>query len=66
MNCVSPGFIKTDLLVDLSEDQLKGYKKMVPMRRFGDVGEVVDAVLFLASDKASYITGSVLDVNGGL
>ena len=66
VNCVSPGFIKTDLLEDLSEDQLKDYKKMVPMRRFGDVGEVVDAVLFLASDKASYITGSVLDVNGGL
>ena len=66
VNCVSPGFIKTDLLADLSEVQLSDYKKMVPMRRFGDVGEVVDAVLFLASDKASYITGSVLDVNGGL
>ena len=66
VNCVSPGFIMTDLLEDLSEDQLNNYKKMVPMRRFGDVGEVVEAVLFLASDKASYITGSVLDVNGGL
>lgn len=66
VNCVSPGFIKTDLLEDLSDDQLSAYKKMVPMRRFGDVGEVVEAVLFLASDKASYITGSVLEVNGGL
>ena len=66
VNCVSPGFIKTDLLEDLSEDQLSNYKKMVPMRRFGDVDEVVEAVLFLASGKASYITGSVLDVNGGL
>jgi 3-oxoacyl-[acyl-carrier protein] reductase len=38
----------------------------VPMRRFGTVAEVVDAVLFLASERASYITGSTLDVNGGL
>ena len=66
VNCVSPGFIKTDLLEDISEEQLAAYKKMVPMRRFGDVSEVVEAVLFLASDKASYITGSVLEVNGGL
>ena len=66
VNCVSPGFIKTDLLKDLSEEQLNSYKRMVPMRRFGEVGEVVQAVLFLASDRASYITGSVLDVNGGL
>jgi 3-oxoacyl-[acyl-carrier protein] reductase len=66
VNCVSPGFIKTDLLEDLSDEQLTAYKKMVPMRRFGDLGEVVEAVLFLASGKASYITGAVLDVNGGL
>ncbi len=39
---------------------------MVPMRRFGTVDEVAEAVLFLASEKASYITGSVLEVNGGL
>ena len=65
-NCVSPGFIQTELLDDLSADQLSAYKKMVPMRRFGRVEEVVDAVLFLASDKASYITGAVLEVNGGL
>ena len=66
VNCVSPGFIKTDLLKDLSEEQLNSYKRMLPMRRIGEVGEVVQAVLFLASDRASYITGSVLDVNGGL
>ena len=41
-------------------------KKMIPMRRFGDLREVVEPVLFLASDKASYITGSVIEVNGGL
>jgi 3-oxoacyl-[acyl-carrier protein] reductase len=66
VNCVSPGFIDTELLDDLNDDQLKEYKKVVPMRRFGKPSEVADAVLFLASDKAAYITGSVLDVNGGL
>jgi 3-oxoacyl-[acyl-carrier protein] reductase len=66
VNCLSPGFIDTELLDDLSDEQLKEYKKVVPMRRFGKPTEVADAVLFLASDKAAYITGSVLDVNGGL
>lgn len=66
VNCVSPGFISTELLDDLPEEQIKNYKKMVPMRRFGSVEEVAEAVLFLASFKASYITGSVLDVNGGI
>lgn len=66
VNCVSPGFIDTELIDDLSPEQVKEYKKIVPMRRFGKVSEIADAVLFLASKKASYITGTVLDVNGGL
>lgn len=66
VNCVSPGFIDTDLISDLSPEQVKTYKKSVPMRRFGTLKEVADAVLFLASREASYITGSVLEVNGGL
>ena len=66
VNCVSPGFIDTDFINDLSEDQVKSYKKMVPMRRFGKVEEVSSAVLFLASPQASYITGTVLEVTGGL
>lgn len=66
VNCVSPGFISTDLIDDLSESQLKEYKKLVPMRRFGTTEEVADAVSFLASKNASYITGAVLEVNGGL
>lgn len=66
VNCISPGFIDTDLLEDLSDEQVKAYKKMVPMRRFGTIDEVAAAVLFLASKNASYITGSVLDINGGL
>jgi 3-oxoacyl-[acyl-carrier protein] reductase len=66
VNCVSPGFIATELINDLSPDQLSEYKKMVPMRRFGTPAEVAEAVLFLAGPKASYINGAVLDVNGGL
>ncbi len=66
VNCVSPGFIDTELLDDLSEEQVKAYKQMVPMRRFGKVEEISAAVLFLASKDASYITGSVLEINGGL
>jgi 3-oxoacyl-[acyl-carrier protein] reductase len=66
VNCVSPGFIATDLIDDLTAAQLDEYKKMVPMRRFGTPGEVADAVLFLAGPKASYINGAVLEVNGGL
>ena len=66
VNCISPGFIETEFLDGLTEEQLAAYKKMVPMRRFGKPDEVADAVLFLASDKASYITGCVLEINGGL
>ena len=66
VNCVSPGFIGTDFISDLREEQLSAYKKMVPMRRFGTPREVADAVLFLASPAASYITGITLDVHGGL
>lgn len=66
VNCVSPGFIATELLDDLSAEQLAAYKNMVPMRRFGTAEEVANAVLFLAGPRASYITGSVLEVNGGL
>jgi 3-oxoacyl-[acyl-carrier protein] reductase len=66
INNVCPGFIETELLADLPEDQVKEYKSQVPMRRFGKVEEVAHAVLFFASKEASYITGATLDVAGGL
>lgn len=66
VNCISPGFISTDFINDLPKEQLSNYKKMVPMRRFGEPQEVADAVLFLAGKKAAYITGSVLEVSGGI
>ena len=66
VNCVSPGFIATDLISDLSAERVEMYLNLVPMRRFGEVEEVAQAVLFLASREASYITGTVLEVTGGL
>jgi 3-oxoacyl-[acyl-carrier protein] reductase len=66
VNCVSPGFIATDFINDLSKEQLATYKKMVPMRRFGTPEEVADAVLFLSGRRANYITGTVLEIDGGL
>ena len=66
VNNVAPGFIETELISDLPEDQVKEYKKQVPMKRFGKVDDVANAVLFLASDKAAYITGTTIEVTGGL
>ncbi|OGV55864.1 MAG: beta-ketoacyl-ACP reductase [Lentisphaerae bacterium GWF2_44_16] len=66
VNCVSPGFIDTDFIADLPEELRAQYKSDVPMKRFGKVEEVSHAILFLASREASYITGTVLEVTGGL
>jgi 3-oxoacyl-[acyl-carrier protein] reductase len=63
VNAVAPGFIHTDMTADLNEAELK---KIIPMQRFGEVGEVAEVIVFLASAKASYITGEVLSINGGL
>lgn len=66
VNCVCPGFIETELINDLPEEQMKEYVSQIPMKRIGQTHEVAHAVSFLASDKASYITGTTLDVAGGL
>jgi 3-oxoacyl-[acyl-carrier protein] reductase len=66
VNNIAPGFIDTDLIADLPEEQIKEYKSQVPMKRFGTVDEVASAVKFLASKEASYITGVTLEVSGGL
>ncbi|MBQ9597886.1 MAG: 3-oxoacyl-ACP reductase FabG [Bacteroidales bacterium] len=63
VNAVAPGFIATDMTKDLPEEELK---KMIPMKRFGKPEEVAELVGFLCSDKASYITGEVISINGGL
>ena len=66
VNCVSPGFIDTDFIADLPEEQKQAYLKMIPVKRFGVAEEVARAVLFLADRSSSYITGSVLEITGGL
>lgn len=63
VNAVAPGFISTDMTSDLDEKELK---KMIPANRFGAAEEVADLVSFLVSKKASYITGEVVNINGGI
>lgn len=63
VNAVAPGFIKTDMTADIDE---KEYKRLIPLKRFGTPEEVAGVVGFLASAQASYITGAVIPVNGGL
>ena len=63
VNAVAPGFIESDMTKDLPADELV---KMVPTRRFGKADEVAELVCFLLSDKARYITGEVVSINGGL
>ena len=63
VNAVAPGFIKSDMTADLDEKELK---KMIPVNRFGEAKEVADLVSFLVSKKASYITGEIININGGI
>ncbi|WP_169939843.1 3-oxoacyl-ACP reductase FabG [Campylobacter sp. RM15925] len=65
-NCVTPGFIQTDMTNVLSEEIKQNYINNIPLKRLGDASEVAETIAFLLSDHASYITGDVLKVNGGL
>jgi 3-oxoacyl-[acyl-carrier protein] reductase len=66
VNCVAPGFIETDMTRSLPESVREQYLANIPLGRFGGAQDVADAVAFLVSDKAAYITGQTLAVNGGL
>jgi len=63
---VAPGFIEAGMTLQLPAEVVKGYLEQVPLGRAGKPEEVAAAVVFLASDDAAYITGSVLNVDGGL
>jgi 3-oxoacyl-[acyl-carrier protein] reductase len=63
VNAVAPGFIRTDMTSQLDEKELV---KMIPVNRFGEAEEVADLVSFLVSKKSSYITGEVININGGI
>ena len=66
VNCVAPGFIDTDMTSELDEALIKSMLNAVPLARLGKPEDIAAAVNFLASEEASYITGTVLDVNGGM
>jgi 3-oxoacyl-[acyl-carrier protein] reductase len=66
VNAVAPGRIDTPMIWDMGVEFNKQYLTTVPLRRLGKPGDVADGILFLLSDAASYITGLVLDINGGL
>ncbi len=66
VNCVAPGYIATAMTDRLPEDVKKAFIDIIPMRRFGGPEDVAHAVKFLLSDEAAYITGQVIQVNGGM
>ena len=66
VNCVSPGFIATDLIQDLPEELRNAYIQQIPLKRFGKTEEVAACVLFLATKEAAYVNGATLEVTGGL
>ena len=66
VNVVAPGFIDTDMTKGLADAQRESMLGQVPLARLGDVRDIADSVLFLASDSAGYITGETLHVNGGM
>ena len=65
VNCVCPGIIDTDMNGNLSPEELEDIAYDIPLERLGLAKEVAESVLFLASEKSAYVTGAVLDVNGG-
>ncbi|MCU0481869.1 MAG: 3-oxoacyl-[acyl-carrier-protein] reductase [Anaerolineae bacterium] len=66
VNAVAPGFVLTDLTKDLPAELTAQLNNFIPLGRWGEAGDVANAVAFLASDEASYITGHVLNVDGGM
>ena len=66
VNCVAPGFIKTEILDSVDKKKLSAMEERIPLGRIGDVDEIASVVYFLSSEESSYITGQVLHVNGGL
>lgn len=66
VNAIAPGFIETEMTEKLSDDVKKAYLESIPMGRFGKPDDIANLILFLISDSASYITGQVLHIDGGI
>ena len=66
VNAVAPGFIKTPMTDKLTEEQRSKMLEQIAMKRYGEVEEIAGVVSFLASDDASYVTGQIIEISGGL
>ncbi len=66
VNCVSPGFVKTDIIETIDKNRLDSMLNKIPLGRMGKASEIASAVFFLSSEESAYITGQVLHINGGL
>ena len=66
VNCISPGFIMTEMNSRLSEEDLEAIREEIPLGIFGEPRHVADSAVFLASPSAEYITGQIIAVNGGM
>ena len=66
VNCVAPGFVDTDMTRQLPQEQRDALQQQIPLGRLGQPGEIAGLVSFLASDRAAYITGETIHVNGGM
>ncbi|MCB9029955.1 MAG: 3-oxoacyl-[acyl-carrier-protein] reductase [Deltaproteobacteria bacterium] len=66
VNCITPGFIETEMTGNLPEETQIEYKKAIPLGRFGEAKEVAELVAFLSSPASAYITGQVIGINGGM
>lgn len=66
VNAIAPGFIQTAMTEKLSEEMIQAYLQQIPLGRLGEVSDIADAVLFLASDQSRYMTGQTIHVDGGM
>jgi len=66
VNCVAPGFIRTDMTDELTDEQKEQISASIPAAKMGEVEDIAKAVLFLASGDSAYITGQTMHVNGGM
>ena len=65
-NAIAPGFIRSDMTDSLSDELKAAYMANIPLKRFGEAEDIAKAVVWLAGDDSSYVTGQIISVNGGM